>query len=95
MNFKHKEKGDTGTFYLQEDKSGEHQAEIVYSREQPDRIVIQHTEVTPQLRGRNLGNLLVQAVVEFARSNNIKVVPLCVFASSVFRRHKEYADVLA
>jgi predicted GNAT family acetyltransferase len=38
---------------------------------------------------------LVKTAVEFARAHDIKIIPLCPFANSVFKRKPEFADVLA
>lgn len=69
-------------------------AEMVYSMPSPNKMIIEHTEVSEELKGKNVGNQLVHTVVEYARTNNIKIVPLCPFASSVFKKKPEYADVL-
>ena len=95
MNFQHKENKRTGMFYLESEKDKETTAEIVYSIELPDRIIIQHTAVSDELRGKNIGYELVKAIVELAREKHLKVVPVCSFASSVFQRKKEFSDVLA
>jgi predicted GNAT family acetyltransferase len=57
-------------------------------------MIIEHTEVDDKLRGKNVGNQLVQYMVDYARTNNIKVIPLCPFTHSVFKKKPEYADVL-
>jgi hypothetical protein len=58
-------------------------------------MIIEHTEVNDELKGQNVGFQLVKTAVEFARANNIKIIPLCPFANSVFKRKPEFADVLA
>ena len=67
---------------------------MTYAWVHDDRIIIDHTEVNPAFRGRSVGNLMVQAAVEFARKANIKIVPLCPFAKSVFDKTPDYHDVL-
>lgn len=67
---------------------------MTYSWANNDRIIIDHTEVNPEFRGRSVGNLMVQAAVEFAREKGIKIIPLCPFAKSVFDKTPEYHDVL-
>lgn len=67
---------------------------MTYSWANSDRIIIDHTEVNPEFRGRSVGNLMVQAAVEFAREKGIKIIPLCPFAKSVFDKTPEYHDVL-
>jgi predicted GNAT family acetyltransferase len=37
---------------------------------------------------------LVSAAVDYVRKNNIKIIPLCPFAKSVFDKVKEFQDVL-
>ena len=92
MVVKNKKVGTKGMFYVDDNK--EILAEMIYTMAAPDKMIIEHTEVDDQLRGQNIGNQLVKAGVDFARTNNIKIIPLCPFANSVFKRKTEYADVL-
>lgn len=57
-------------------------------------IIIDHTAVKDDFRGRGVGVLLVEAGVHFARENHIKILPLCPFAKAQIDRHKEWQDVL-
>ena len=57
-------------------------------------MIIEHTEVDDSLAGKGVGKQLVSTAVDFARTNNIKIIPLCPFAKSVFDRVKEWQDVL-
>ena len=91
MEIKLEESDSKGSFFIEED--GKRLGEMIFSR-YPDRILIEHTEVSEALRGKNAGKQLVAAGVEFARKNKLKVVPLCPFAKKVFERVKEYQDVL-
>lgn len=60
-----------------------------------DRLsIINHTEVTDTLRVTGAGLKLVAVGVDFARKNDLKIIPLCPFAKSVFDRKLEYRDVL-
>jgi predicted GNAT family acetyltransferase len=58
------------------------------------RMIIDHTEVNPDFKGRNVGKQLVNAAVDYARETGIKILPLCPFAKSVFDRTPEIRDVL-
>ncbi|HRI79401.1 MAG TPA: GNAT family N-acetyltransferase [Cyclobacteriaceae bacterium] len=91
MEIKLETSDDKGTFFIEE--NGQRLGEMVFSK-YPDRILIEHTEVNEALQGKNAGKQLVAAGVEYARKNNLKVVPLCPFARKVFERVKEYGDVL-
>ena len=79
-------------FYVEVD--GRVLAEMVYTMASPEKMIIEHTEVDDELRGRNVGAQLVHTAVEFARTHNIKIIPLCPFANAVFKKKPEYADVL-
>ncbi|MGJ7029862.1 GNAT family N-acetyltransferase [Niabella hirudinis] len=58
------------------------------------KLIIDHTEVNPLFSGGGVGKQLLMQLVAFARAGNIKVLPLCPFAKSVFEKIKEIRDVL-
>ena len=85
--------GSKGSFYIEED--GITLAEMTYSMTGTDLMIIDHTEVSDILRGKNIGYQLVKTAVEYARANSMKILPLCPFAYSVFKKKKdEFGDVL-
>lgn len=93
MLIQQKQEGSKGSFYVQEDNDT--LAEMTYSMTGTDLMIIDHTEVSDILRGKNVGYQLVHTAVEYARTNHIKILPLCPFAKSVFDRKKdEFGDVL-
>ena len=57
-------------------------------------LIIDHTDVNDQFRGQGLGRKLLNELVAFARGRNIKVIPLCPFANSVFDKDLSILDVL-
>jgi hypothetical protein len=87
------ETGSKGSFYIEE--NGQLLAEMTYSKAGDSLIIIDHTEVSDALRGKGAGKQLVDAAVAFARQNNIKILPLCPFAKSVFDKTPAFADVLS
>ena len=87
----HKEDGNKGSFYLEE--NGEQVAEMVY-RKESGRMVIEHTEVDESLRGKNVGFQLVENGVEYAREQHLKIVSLCTFAKKVIDETESFQDVL-
>ena len=93
MEIKQKESGSKGSFHIGEEK--EPLAEMTYSKAGDSLIIIDHTEVSDALRGKSAGKQLVAKAVEYARANNIKIIPLCPFAKSVFDKVTEYHDVLS
>jgi len=58
------------------------------------RIIIGHTMVSDELRGKSAGKKMLQKVVEFARHKEIKIIPLCPFAQSLFSKNLEFHDLL-
>ncbi|HLP56166.1 MAG TPA: GNAT family N-acetyltransferase [Fluviicola sp.] len=92
MEILHTEQPPKGRFYIEQE--GRRVAMMTYVWSGNDRIIIDHTEVDPVLRGKNAGKQLVAKAVEFARERGIKIVPLCPFAKSVFDKVPEYQDVL-
>ncbi len=92
MEIKHEEKESKGAFYVE--VSEQRLAEMTYSKAGDDLIIIDHTEVSDELRGKSVGKQMVEEAVQYARSNNLKVLPLCPFAKAVFDKVENYRDVL-
>ncbi|EKQ57162.1 GNAT family N-acetyltransferase [Clostridium sp. Maddingley MBC34-26] len=80
-------------FYLG-DNEEDMKAVVTYVDGGEDTIILNHTYVSKELRGQNIGAQLVKKVVDFARENDKKVIPQCWFAEDEFNAHKEYQDVL-
>lgn len=80
-------------FFIETD--GEKLAEITYVNSGDQQITIDHTYVSEKLRGQKVGNALVEKVVEFAREQNLQILPQCSFAVKEFEKNKQYEDVLA
>lgn len=92
MEIKHRLIGNKGLFYIEE--NNETLAEMTYSKAGDTRIIIDHTEVSDKLKGKGAGKQLVAAAVDYARKNNLKILPLCPFAAAVFQKTPDYNDVL-
>src|SRR4051812_36746913 len=60
-----------------------------------DRIIFTHTGVPRSIGGQGVASKLIKTALDYARENNLKVVPLCSFVSVYMRRHPEYNDILA
>lgn len=56
-------------------------------------LTILHTEVPKALGGHGVGSKLVRGILDIARSEGLKVHPLCPFVSSYMDKHPEYADL--
>jgi predicted GNAT family acetyltransferase len=82
---------EPGVFFIEVD--GARAGEMRYHRVGPTRIVIEHTEVGPALKGKGAGKILLEAAVAWARSENIRVSATCPFAKATFQKHPELQDV--
>lgn len=60
-----------------------------------DKFIIDHTEVNSDFSGQGVGKKMVMDAVAFAREKNLKIIPLCPFAKSVFDKEAEIRDVLS
>lgn len=72
-----------------------HVAEMTFSKTGEHLIIIEHTAVPEGLRGRRIGNVLLEQAIADARASGTKIFALCPFAAAQFRRHPEYRDVLS
>lgn len=71
--------------------------QIVFARyrRQEGVVSILHVEAPVSLRGNGAAGRLMQGIVDLARRQNEKLVPLCSYAAAWMRRHPESADLLA
>lgn len=84
---------DNGIFQAFKDDS--EVGEMTYVWAGPDKFIIDHTHVKYGHTGEGIGNQLVMKAVKYARDNDVKIIPLCSFANSVFKRNPEIRDVLS
>jgi predicted GNAT family acetyltransferase len=83
---------DHGGFFLTE---GEEQIGEMIISISGERLTVYHTEVAKKAEGKGYAKKLLNAMAEYARSNQLKVIPLCPYVHAQFKRHpEEYADIL-
>ena len=70
------------------------QAEMTYSRAGEKLLIIDHTQIAEELRGKGVGRQLLNKIVNYARENNLRILPLCPYAKSVFKKDASIKDVL-
>ncbi|HMR20235.1 MAG TPA: GNAT family N-acetyltransferase [Sphingobacterium sp.] len=92
MVVKHEITETKGAFIATEDNR--QIGEMVYSATGADKITIEHTEVHPDEKGKGIGRVLLNKAVEYARENELKIIPLCPYAKSMFDRDVDIRDVL-
>lgn len=59
---------------------------LLYERTD-DALTLVHTEVPELLRGRHLGETLVAAALQSARSAGLRIVAVCPFVRAYMRKH--------
>ncbi|WP_020604621.1 GNAT family N-acetyltransferase [Spirosoma spitsbergense] len=59
-----------------------------------DRLTAYHTQVAPEAQGKGYAKQLLNAMVDYARTQHLRVQPLCPFVLTQFQNHPErYADL--
>ncbi|MDQ8006318.1 MAG: GNAT family N-acetyltransferase [Pedobacter sp.] len=81
-----------GTFKAVE--NGTEAGSMTYTWAGPTKFIIDHTDVNPDFKGKGVGKQMVMKAVAYARANQLKIMPLCPFAKSVFDKDGEISDVL-
>ena len=57
-------------------------------------LTVYHTEVAPEAEGKGLAKLMLNAMVDYAGKNDLKVIPLCPYVHAQFKRHPDqYANI--
>lgn len=93
MEIKKIDDGKNSAFIAMENETEAGKVTFVWAGE--DKIILDHTEVESEFSGQGVGKKMVMAAVEFAREKNLKIIPLCPYAKSVFDKDPEIADVRA
>ena len=71
------------------------EAEMTYRRSGPDTVVADHTEVPVAYRNEGIALKLVERLIADARSEGFRIVPACSYVAAQFRRHPDWAGLLA
>lgn len=92
MNIQQKDDTKHGSFSLLD---GETVAgEMTYTWAGENMLIIDATDVNENYRGQGVGRQLLDALVSFVREKDVKVIPLCPYAKSVFDKDPSIGDVL-
>jgi hypothetical protein len=58
-------------------------------RQRPGQIELMHTEVPMSQRGKGIGERIVKFALDYARQNQLEVIPSCKFVQAYLKRHPE------
>jgi hypothetical protein len=57
------------------------------------RLVIDHVEAPPALRGSGAAGRLMEGIAAHASAAHLKITPVCAYAVAWLKRHPQYADL--
>lgn len=61
-----------------------------------DNVVdLYRTFTPPELRGKGVAGKIVKYALEYAKENNLKVIPTCSYVKGYIERHENYKELLA
>jgi uncharacterized protein len=56
-------------------------------------FVITHVGVYPEHRGQGVAAKIVDAGLQYARENSLRVIPMCSYAAAYIRRNPQYMEL--
>lgn len=70
---------------------------VVYAdvRREGDVLTIKYVYAPPELRGTGAAGRFMQSLMDTARAEAVKVIPVCGYAATWIERHPETQDLLA
>ena len=70
-------------------------AELTISILSDTLVIADHTEVPRPLEGQGIARKLLDALLEDARANGYRIVPLCPYVNAQRRKHPEWAELFS
>jgi predicted GNAT family acetyltransferase len=68
---------------------------VITYRLWPGVISLDHTGVPVPIEGHGVAAKLTRAALDFARMENLRVVPACSYVAAFVRKHSEYEDLVS
>lgn len=68
-------------------------AKVMYAKRK-DVLYLNYAFVPGTLRGQGVGGEMMEAVLEYARENELKIVPICSYTVRYMNQHREWDDLL-
>ena len=69
-----------------------HLSKLDYIRD-ANNFVITHVGVYPEFRGQGVAGKIVDAGLEYAKQNSLRVIPMCSYAAAYIRGNPEYMEL--
>ncbi|MBK8199150.1 MAG: N-acetyltransferase [Acidobacteria bacterium] len=71
----------------------EAEGEIAYTHPKPGVLSANHTGVPDAMGGRGVAKALLDFMLDDARTNGFKIVPVCPYVRGQYARHPEWSDL--
>ncbi len=68
---------------------------VVDYRLEDHTITLVHTEVPEQIAGQGIAGTMAKAALEYAKRENLSVIPLCPYIDGYIKRHPDYQSLVA
>lgn len=91
LGIRHEEADGRGAFFIE--RAGRRVATQTYRRIDDHDVTIDHTEVSPALRGQGVARRLLDAAVAWARATGTRVAATCPYAKAQFEQDRSIQDV--
>lgn len=89
-----REDGEKGGRYVARIPGIEGEAEITFTRREPNVISADHTGAPESMRGTGAAQALVEYMIADARRAGFRILPICPYVRAQYRKHPEWADVM-
>lgn len=86
-------KADSSLFFVGNEETPD--AYLSFRHKDENNIIAEHTVVSESLRGKGIARKLALKLIEYARENNLKIIPACSYVVKFLERNSEFEDVLA
>lgn len=69
-------------------------SEVTYKVDPEGNLRVIHSGVPRQLEGRGIAAALTKSLLEYAKGNSLKVIPVCPYTRAYIERHPEYKELV-
>ncbi|WP_439883263.1 GNAT family N-acetyltransferase [Pontibacter sp. MBLB2868] len=73
---------------------GSNEAELTYTYPETEVMDFDYTFVPESDRGQGIADELVRQGLEFAKSNNYRIIPSCPVVEAYIKRNPEYKEMI-
>ena len=60
-----------------------------------DIIDLTYAYTPPEIRGKGIAKIVVEYALNYAKANNLKVIPTCSYVQAIVERNDNYKNLLA